>query len=184
MSLAAFLHRRDFTLVATAASATATPAIAATDDPVAVASVANIATIAIAKVATQKAAQAEVDHAACNQCIYESRFGNCREPVAASLSTTFRLVAHPRFGKGCKSFKWRPVGTVQALYDLIEVAKRQDAISTFEAEQAQKAITQQPTDHTNLDEWAQLIRQCLVSHMSLLPAIPTPQEVTQELNLC
>ncbi len=54
------------------------------------------------------------------------------------------------------------MGAVQALYDLIAVAKRQGAISTVEAEQAQKAITQQPTDHTYLDEWAQLIRQCRI----------------------
>jgi hypothetical protein len=160
MSLAAFLHRRDFTCVATA-----TPAIGATDDPAADASVANIATIAIAKAATQKTAQAEVDHAACNQCIHGTQFGNCGEPVSASLSTTFRLVAHPRYGKGCKTFKRRPVGAVQALYDLIAVAKRQGAISPVEAEQAQKAVTKQPTDQTYLDEWAQLIRQChICSH--------------------
>ena len=158
MSLAAFIQRRSFGSVATATFATT-----ATDELKADASVANIATIAIAKVATQKAAQAEVDHAACNQCIYESRFGNCREPVAASLSTTFRLVAHPRFGKGCKAFKDKAIRASHDLCALIDEAQRQGAISSLEVRQVHEAIPQQPNDGAYLDEWVQLIQQCLIS---------------------
>jgi len=157
MSLAAFIKRRDFGGVATAISATA-----ATDEPKTDASVAKIATIAIAKAAVQGSEQA-IDHAGCKQCRHETKFGNCREPVAASLSTTFKLIAHPRFGKGCKSFKNKAVGTTQDLCSLIDEAQRQGAISVLESQQAREAIAQQPNNQAYLDEWLQLIQQCLIS---------------------
>ncbi len=157
MSLAAFIKRRDFGGVATAISATA-----ATDEPKTDASVANIATIAIAKAAAQRSAQA-IDHAGCKQCLHETKFGNCSQPVAASLSTTFKLVAHPRFGKGCKAFKDKTIRTSDDLCALIDEAQRQGAISVLEAQQAREAIAQQPNDGAYLDEWTQLIRKCLIS---------------------
>jgi hypothetical protein len=156
MSLAAFIKRRTFGGVATAISATT-----ATDEPKTDASVANIATIAIAKAAAQGSEQA-VDHAGCKQCLHETKFGNCREPVAASLSTTFKLVAHPRFGKGCKAFKDKAIRASHDLCALIDEAQRQGAISVLEAQQAREAIAQQPNDGAYLDEWVQLIQQCLV----------------------
>ena len=157
MSLAAFIQRRSFGGVATAISATAT-----TDEPKADASVAKIATIAIAKAAAQRSEQA-IDHAGCKQCLHETKFGNCREPVAASLSNTFKLIAHPRFGKGCKAFKDKAAGATQDLHALIDEALSQGAISTLEAQQVYAAIAQQPNDGAYLDEWAQLIRTCLIS---------------------
>jgi hypothetical protein len=157
MSLAAFIKRRTFGGVATAISATT-----ATDEPKTDASVANIATIAIAKAAAQRSEQA-VDHAGCKQCLHETKFGNCREPVAASLSKTFKLVAHPRFGKGCKAFKDKAIRASDDLYVLIDEAQRQGAISVLEAQQAHEAIAQQPNDGAYLDEWVQLIQQCLFS---------------------
>jgi hypothetical protein len=157
MSLAAFIQRRSFGSVATATFATT-----ATDELKADASVANIATIAIAKAATQRSEQA-IDHAGCKQCLHETKFGNCREPVAASLSNTFKLIAHPRFGKGCKAFKDKAAGATQDLHALIDEALSQGAISTLEAQQVYAAIAQQPNDQAYLDEWAQLIRTCLIS---------------------
>ena len=157
MSLAAFIKRRTFGGVATAISATT-----ATDEPKTDASVANIATIAIAKAAAQRSEQA-IDHAGCKQCLHETHFGNCREPVAASLSTTFKLIAHPRFGKGCKAFKDKTIRASHDLCALIDEAQRQGAISALEAQQVHEAITQQPNDDAYLDEWAQLIRKCLIS---------------------
>ena len=157
MSLAAFIKRRDFGGVATAISATT-----ATDELKTDTSVANIATIAIAKAATQRSEQA-IDHAGCKRCLHETKFGNCREPVAASLSDTFKLIAHPRFGKGCKAFKDKAIHASHDLCALIDVAQRQGAISALEAQQVHEAITQQPNDDAYLDEWAQLIRKCLIS---------------------
>ena len=157
MSLAAFIQRREFGGVATAISATT-----ATDELKADTSVANIATIAIAKAATQRSEQA-IDHAGCKQCLHETKFGNCREPVAASLSNTFKLIAHPRFGKGCKAFKDKAAGATQDLHALIDEALSQGAISTLEAQQVYAAIAQQPNDQAYLDEWVQLIQQCLIS---------------------
>jgi hypothetical protein len=157
MSLAAFIKRRDFGGVATAISATA-----ATDEPKTDASVANIATIAIAKAAAQGSEQA-VDHAGCKQCRHETKFGNCSQPVAASLSKTFKLVAHPRFGKGCKAFKDKAIRASDDLCALIDEAQRQGAISALEAQQAREAIAQQPNNQAYLDEWVQLIQQCLIS---------------------
>ena len=157
MSLAAFIKRRTFGGVATAISATT-----ATDELKADTSVAKIATIAIAKAAVQGSEQA-VDHAGCKQCLHETHFGNCREPVAASLSTTFKLIAHPRFGKGCKAFKNKSVGTTQDLCALIDEAQRQGAISVLEAQQVRESIAQQPNNQAYLDEWVQLIQQCLIS---------------------
>ena len=157
MSLAAFIKRRSFGGVATAISATA-----ATDEPKTDASVANIATIAIAKAAAQRSEQA-VDHAGCKQCLHETKFGNCSQPVAASLSKTFKLVAHPRFGKGCKAFKDKTIRASHDLCALIDEAQRQGAISVLEAQQAREAIAQQPNNQAYLDEWVQLIQQCLIS---------------------
>ena len=157
MSLAAFIQRREFGGVATAISATT-----ATDELKADTSVANIATIAIAKAATQRSEQA-IDHAGCKQCLHETKFGNCREPVAASLSNTFKLIAHPRFGKGCKAFKAKAAGAAQDLHALIDEALSQGAISALEAQQVHEAIAQQPNDGAYWDEWAQLIRKCLIS---------------------
>jgi hypothetical protein len=97
------------------------------DELVTDASEANIATIAIAKAAAQKSEQA-IDHAGCKQCLHETKFGNCREPVAASLSTTFKLIAHPRFGKGCKAFKDKSIRASHDLSALIDEAQRQGAI--------------------------------------------------------
>ena len=159
MSLAAFIQRRSFGSVATATFATT-----ATDELKADASVANIATIAIAKAATQRSEQA-IDHAGCKQCLHETKFGNCREPVAASLSNTFKLIAHPRFGKGCKAFKDKAAGATQDLHALIDEALSQGAISALEAQQVYAAIAPQPNDQAYLDEWAQLIRQCLISSL-------------------
>lgn len=157
MSLAAFIQRRSFGSVATATFATT-----ATDELKADASVANIATIAIAKAATQRSEQA-IDHAGCKQCLHETKFGNCREPVAASLSNTFKLIAHPRFGKGCKAFKDKAIRASHDLCALIDEALSQGAISALEAQQVHEAIAQQPNDGTYLDEWVQLIQQCLIS---------------------
>ena len=134
--------------------------MAATDEPKVDVFVANIATIAIAKAATQRSEQA-IDHAGCKQCLHETKFGNCREPVAASLSNTFKLIAHPRFGKGCKAFKAKAAGAAQDLHALIDEALSQGAISALEAQQVHEAIAQQPNDQAYLDEWTQLIRQCL-----------------------
>ena len=124
------------------------------------ASVANIAIVAIAKAATQGSEQT-LAHAGCKQCLHETKFGNCREPVAASLSNTFKLIEHPRFGKGCKAFKDKAAGATQDLDALIDEALSQGAISALEAKQAYDSIAQQPNDQAYLDEWAQLIRQCL-----------------------
>ena len=136
--------------------------MAATDEPKVDVFVANIATIAIAKAAAQRSEQA-IDHAGCKQCLHETKFGNCREPVAASLSNTFKLIAHPRFGKGCKAFKAKAAGAAQDLHALIDEALSQGAISALEAKQAYDSIAQQPNDGAYLDEWAQLIRKCLIS---------------------
>jgi hypothetical protein len=157
MSLAAFIQRREFGGVATAISATT-----ATDELKADTSVANIATIAIAKAAAQGSEQT-IDHAGCKQCLHETKFGNCREPVAASLSNTFKLIAHPRFGKGCKAFKDKAIRASQELFALIDEAQRQGAISSLEVRKVHEAIAQHPNDGAYLDEWAQLIRQCLIS---------------------
>ena len=157
MSLAAFIQRRSFGSVATATFATT-----ATDELKADASVANIATIAIAKATAQRSEQA-IDHAGCKQCLHETKFGNCREPVAASLSNTFKLSAHPRFGKGCKAFKDKAIHASHDLCALIDEALSQGAISALEAQQVHEAIPQQPNDGAYLDEWTQLIRKCLVS---------------------
>jgi hypothetical protein len=157
VSLAAFIQRRSFGGVATAISATA-----ATDEPKTDASVANIATIAIAKAAAQRSEQA-VDHAGCKQCLHETKFGNCSQPVAASLSTTFKLIAHPRFGKGCKAFKDKAIRASHDLCALIDEAQRQGAISVLESQQVRESIAQQPDDYAYLDEWVQLIQQCLIS---------------------
>jgi hypothetical protein len=124
--------------------------------------VANIATVAIAKAATQRSEQT-LAHAGCKQCLHETKFGNCREPVAASLSATFKLIAHPRFGKGCKAFKDKAIRASQELFALIDEAQRQGAISSLEVRQVHEAIAQHPNDGAYLDEWAQLIRQCLIS---------------------
>jgi hypothetical protein len=156
MSLAAFIKRRDFGGVATAISATT-----ATDEPKTDASVAKIATIAIAKAPDQGSEQA-VDHAGCKQCLHETKFGNCSQPVAASLSKTFKLVAHPRFGKGCKAFKDKAIRASDDLCVLIDEAQRQGAISVLEAQQAHEAIAQRPNNQAYLDEWVQLIQQCLL----------------------
>ncbi len=161
MSLAAFIKRRSFGGVATAISATT-----ATDEPKTDASVANIATIAIAKASAQGSEQA-IDHAGCKQCLHETKFGNCSQPVAASLSKTFKLIAHPRFGKGCKAFKDKAAGATQDLHALIDEAKRQGAISALEAQQVHEAIAQQPNEGAYLDEWTQLIRKCLISSQQL-----------------
>jgi hypothetical protein len=157
MSLAAFIQRRSFGGVATATFATT-----ATDELKADTSVANIATIAIAKAAAQGSEQT-IDHAGCKQCLHETKFGNCREPVAASLSNTFKLIAHPRFGKGCKAFKDKTIRASHDLCALIDESQRQGAISVLEAQQAREAIAQQPNDGAYLDEWTQLIRKCLIS---------------------
>ena len=157
MSLAAFIQRRSFGSVATATFATT-----ATDELKADASVANIATIAIAKAATQRSEQA-IDHAGCKQCLHETKFGNCREPVAASLSNTCKLIAHPRFGKGCKAFKDKAIRASQELFTLIDEAQRQGAISSLEVRQVHEAIAQHPNDGAYWHEWAQLIRTCLIS---------------------
>ena len=156
MSLAAFIQRREFGGVATAISATT-----ATDELKADTSVAKIATIAIAKAAGQKSEQA-IDHAGCKQCLHETKFGNCREPVAASLSNTFKLIAHPRFGKGCKAFTDKAIRASHDLCALIDEAQRQGAISALEAQQVHEAIAQQPNNQAYLDEWVQLIQQCLL----------------------
>lgn len=37
----------------------------------------------------------------CAGCLRATRYGNCGDPVAAGLSDTFRLVAHPALGAGC-----------------------------------------------------------------------------------
>jgi len=124
--------------------------------------VANIATVAIAKAATQRSEQT-LAHAGCTQCLHETKFGNCSQPVAASLSNTFKLIAHPRFGKGSKAFKDKAIRASHDLCALIDVAQRQGAISALEAQQVHEAITQQPNDDAYLDEWAQLIRKCLIS---------------------
>ncbi len=157
MSLAAFIQRRSFGSVATATFATT-----ATDELKADASVAKIATIAIAKAAAQGSEQT-LAHAGCKQCLHETKFGNCREPVAASLSDTFKLIAHPRFGKGCKAFKDKAIRASHDLCALIDEAQRQGAISALEAQQVHEAIPQQPNDGAYLDEWTQLIRKCLNS---------------------
>ena len=157
MSLAAFIQRRSFGSVATAISA-----IAATDEPKTDGSVAKIATIAIAKATAQRSEQA-IDHAGCKQCLHETKFGNCSQPVAAFLSKTFKLVAHPRFGKGCKAFKDKTIRASHDLSALIDEAQRQGAISVLEAQQAREAIAQQPDDQAYLDEWVQLVQQCLIS---------------------
>lgn len=156
MSLAAFIQRRSFGSVATATFATT-----ATDELKADASVANIATIAIAKAATQRSEQA-IDHAGCKQCLHETKFGNCGEPVAASLSNTFKLIAHPRFGKGCKAFKDKAIRTSHDFCALIDEALSQGAISALEAQQVHEAIAQQANNQAYLDDWVQLIQQCLL----------------------
>ncbi len=155
MSLAAFIQRRSFGGVATTTFATA-----ATDELKADTSLAKIATIAIAKAAAQRSEQA-IDHAGCKQCLHETRFGNCSQPVAASLSDTFKLIAHPRFGKGCKAFKDKAIRASHDLCALIDGALSQGAISALEAQQVHEAIAQQPNEGTYLDEWTQLIRKCL-----------------------
>jgi len=157
VSLAAFIQRRSFGSVATATFATT-----ATDEPKADASIAKIATIAIAKAAAQRSEQA-IDHVGCKQCLHETKFGNCSQPVAASLSDTFKLIAHPRFGKGCKAFKDKAIRASQELFTLIDEAQRQGAISSLEVRQVHEAIAQHPNDGAYLDEWAQLIRTCLIS---------------------
>ena len=157
MSLAAFIQRRSFGSVATAISATA-----ATDEPKTDPSLAKIATIAIAKASAQGSEQA-VDHAGCKQCRHETKFGNCSQPVAASLSTTFKLIAHPRFGKGCKAFKDKAIRASHDLCALIDEAQRQGAISSLEVRQVHEAIAQHPNDGAYWHEWAQLIRTCLIS---------------------
>jgi phage terminase large subunit-like protein len=83
--------------------------------------------------------------------------------VAASLSNTFKLIAHPRFGKGCKAFKDKAIRASHDLCALIDEALSQGAISALEAQQVHEAIAQQPNDGTYLDEWVQLIQQCLIS---------------------
>lgn len=40
----------------------------------------------------------------CTHCRLVSRFGNCGDPVAAGLGETFRLIAHPRGGRGCAAY--------------------------------------------------------------------------------
>jgi hypothetical protein len=83
--------------------------------------------------------------------------------VAASLSNTFKLIAHPRFGKGCKAFKDKAIRASHDLCALIDEALSQGAISALEAQQVHEAIPQQPNDGAYSDEWAHLIRQCLIS---------------------
>ncbi len=83
--------------------------------------------------------------------------------MAASLSTTFRLIAHPRFGKGCKAFKDKAIRASQELFTLIDEAQRQGAISSLEVRQVHEAIAQHPNDGAYWHEWAQLIRTCLIS---------------------
>ena len=156
MSLAAFIKRRTFGGVATAISATT-----ATDEPKTDASVANIATIAIAKAAAQGSEQT-LAHAGCKQCLHETKFGNCSQPVAASLSNTFKLIAHPRFGKGCKAFKDKAIRASDDLCALIDEAQRHVAISALEAQQVHEAIAQQANNQAYLDDWVQLIQQCLL----------------------
>ena len=73
------------------------------------------------------------------------------------------MIAHPRFGKGCKAFKDKAAGATQDLHALIDEAQRQGAISALEAQQVHEAIPQQPNDGAYLDEWTQLIRKCLNS---------------------
>jgi phage terminase large subunit-like protein len=72
------------------------------------------------------------------------------------------LIAHPRFGKGCKAFKDKAIRASHDLCALIDEAQRQGAISALEAKQAHEAIAQQPNDDAYLDEWTQLIRKCLL----------------------
>jgi hypothetical protein len=82
--------------------------------------------------------------------------------VAAATSTSSKLIEHPRFGKGCKAFKDKVLQAEQFLCALIDKAQHQGVISALEAQQAYDMIAQQPSDGAYLDEWAQLMGQCML----------------------
>lgn len=94
---------------------------------------------------------------ACKHGFHETKFGNGREPLAASLSAAFKLIAYPRFGKDCEAFKDKAFVASQHLFALIGEAQRQGAISAPEAQQALEDLNERSHDGANLNKWAELI---------------------------
>ncbi|MBU6286080.1 MAG: hypothetical protein KGO85_09065 [Proteobacteria bacterium] len=113
------------------------------------------------------ATSATVVETSCRNCDHETRFGNCKEPVAAKISSRFMLIAHPHSGKNCGVFKPKPPWFVTEAIVRLDNYLALGSISPDDGSIAKAAIINANNDEVLVAEWAQFLDQCAAASRDL-----------------
>jgi hypothetical protein len=106
------------------------------------------------------ATSATLVETSCRNCEHETRFGNCKEPVAAKLSSRFMLIAHPNGGKNCEAFAPKLAWFVTEAIARLDNYLRLGLISADDGSIAKAAIINANNDEALVGEWIQFLDQC------------------------
>jgi hypothetical protein len=108
-----------------------------------------------------EAAASVIARANCEDCLHQTRFKNCGRPVEAKLSDTFKLIAHPKQGRGCLVFEPRVSEEAMLLLRRVDAALAAKAIDQSDADIARASIKEHSADRSYLKEWATLLKWCM-----------------------
>jgi hypothetical protein len=111
--------------------------------------------------AAAEAAASVIARANCGDCLHQTRFKNCGLPVQAKLSDTFKLIAHPKQGKGCLVFEPKLPEETLLLLRRVDAALAANAIDQSDADIARASIKEHSADPSYLKEWATLLKCCM-----------------------